>query len=158
MSSLKEHWSRFEDIQSALEDLDESEETRRYEIQNRYHIAVARANRLIDGDPSAAATTRVSNPSPALTISSQLAVKLPELHLPTFDGTIEEWPSFFDIFSSSIDRNEDLTQVQKLQYLRSALSGKAAASNRNYSRELRQCNRNTKEKVRSHTQTSNVTL
>ncbi|XP_076672890.1 uncharacterized protein LOC143371529 [Andrena cerasifolii] len=128
LNSLNEHWSRFENIQSAFEDLDEEEETRRYEIQNRYHLVVARVNRLIDRDSPAAPTMRASNSSPASTMSARLTVKLPELGLPTFDGTIENWPSFFDIFSSSIDRNEDLTPVQKLQYLRSVLLGKAAAS------------------------------
>ncbi|KOC60369.1 hypothetical protein WH47_08497 [Habropoda laboriosa] len=49
------------------------------------------------------------------------------MRLPTFDGTIEHWSSFYDIFSSTIDRNDDLTLVQKLQYLRSTLTGKAAA-------------------------------
>nr|XP_012143820.1 PREDICTED: uncharacterized protein LOC105662851 [Megachile rotundata] len=43
-----------------------------------------------------------------------MAIKLPEMRLPTFDGTIENWG------------NEDLTPVQKLQYLRSTLTGKAA--------------------------------
>ncbi|CAK9799191.1 hypothetical protein ANTPLA_LOCUS1925 [Anthophora plagiata] len=49
------------------------------------------------------------------------------MRLPTFDRTIEHWSSFYDIFSSTIDRNDDLTPVQKLQYLRSTLTGKAAA-------------------------------
>ncbi|XP_012147289.1 uncharacterized protein LOC105663376 [Megachile rotundata] len=41
--------------------------------------------------------------------------------LPTFDGSIEEWSSFYDIFLAMIGRNEDLTPVQKLQYLQSTL-------------------------------------
>ncbi|XP_029054468.1 uncharacterized protein LOC114881773 [Osmia bicornis bicornis] len=49
------------------------------------------------------------------------------MRLPTFDGAIEGWASFYDIFSSTIDRDEYLTPVQKLQYLRSTLTGKAAA-------------------------------
>ncbi|KOC59852.1 hypothetical protein WH47_10766 [Habropoda laboriosa] len=48
------------------------------------------------------------------------------MRLPTFDGTIEKWTSYFDIFCSMIDRNDDLTPVQKLQYLRSTVVGKAA--------------------------------
>ncbi|XP_012136798.1 uncharacterized protein LOC105662011 [Megachile rotundata] len=49
------------------------------------------------------------------------------MRLPTFDGKIEEWASYFDSFSSMIDQNTDLTLVQKLQYLRSTLTGRAAA-------------------------------
>ena len=50
----------------------------------------------------------------------------PEARLPTFDGTLENWRSFYDSFSSMIDRNEQLTPFQKLYYLRSTLTGKAA--------------------------------
>jgi hypothetical protein len=57
-----------------------------------------------------------------------LLIKLPEIHLPTFDGTIENWHSFYDSFSSTIDRSERLTPVQKFHYLRSSLTGKAARS------------------------------
>jgi hypothetical protein len=45
-----------------------------------------------------------------------------------FDGTIEEWNSFYDTFVSTIDRNEKLTPVQKYHYLRSSVTGKAARS------------------------------
>ncbi|CAD1476680.1 unnamed protein product [Heterotrigona itama] len=55
-----------------------------------------------------------------------MVVKLPEMSLPNFDGASESWASFFDIFSSVIDQNEDLTPGQKLQYLRSTLRGRAS--------------------------------
>ncbi|XP_076765049.1 uncharacterized protein LOC143432163 [Xylocopa sonorina] len=48
------------------------------------------------------------------------------MQLPTFDGTYEIWASFYVVFLSIIDRNENLTPVQKLQYLRSTLTGMAA--------------------------------
>ena len=128
LTGLNEYWKRFDDIQSDIEDLDEGEETRRFEIQNDYYAVVARANRLIQGERPAASSTRDTNASPALSVSTPTPVKLPDLNLPTFDGTIEKWTSFYDIFSSSIGRNDDLTPVQKLQYLRSVLTGKAAAS------------------------------
>jgi hypothetical protein len=45
-----------------------------------------------------------------------------------FDGTVEEWESFYDTFISTIDRNEKLTSVQKYYYLRSSVTGKVARS------------------------------
>ena len=57
-----------------------------------------------------------------------MTTKLPELHLPKFDSTIENWHSFFDSFSATIDQKEHLTPVQKFRYLQSALTGKAAQS------------------------------
>jgi hypothetical protein len=55
-------------------------------------------------------------------------IKLPEIQLSIFDATLENWHSFFDSFTATIDRNERLTPVQKFQYLRSPLTGKAARS------------------------------
>ncbi|XP_029055294.2 uncharacterized protein LOC114882599 [Osmia bicornis bicornis] len=127
LNGLNETWKKFDDLQFALEELDESEEPRRYQIQNDYYTAIARANRLLHNGQPTGSTTRAANPSPASTASAPMAIKLPEMRLPTFDGTIEEWSSFHDIFTLMIDRNEDLTPVQKFQYLRSTLTGKAAA-------------------------------
>ncbi|XP_033365531.1 uncharacterized protein LOC117242737 [Bombus vosnesenskii] len=61
-------------------------------------------------------------------VAEPTSIKLPEIHLPTFDGTIENWHSFYDSFLSTIDRSERLTPVQKFHYLRPSLTGKAARS------------------------------
>lgn len=127
LNGLNEVWKRFDEIQFNIEELDESEEGHRFEIQNSYYAAVARAQQLIHDQQSTSPLVRVVNDSPATIVSAPMAIKLPEMRLPTFDGTIEKWAPFFDIFSSIIDRNEDLTPVQKLQYLRSTLTAEAAA-------------------------------
>nr|XP_012153583.1 PREDICTED: uncharacterized protein LOC105664297 [Megachile rotundata] len=127
VNGLTEVWKRFDDIQFNIEELDDSEEPRRFEIQNNYYSVIARANRLLQGQQSVDPSIRAVNVSPATTVPAPMTIKLPEMRLPVFDGTIEKWASFFDLFSSMIDRNEDLTPVQKLQYLRSTLTGKAAA-------------------------------
>ena len=56
-----------------------------------------------------------------------LGVKLPKIELPRFDGKVEEWLSFKDRFVSMIDSKVTLSDIEKLHYLRSALSGDAAA-------------------------------
>ena len=48
--------------------------------------------------------------------------------MPQFDGALENWTYFYDTFSSTVDRNENLTPVQKFQYLRSSITGRAARS------------------------------
>ncbi|XP_017791909.1 PREDICTED: uncharacterized protein LOC108573929 [Habropoda laboriosa] len=118
-------WKKFDDIQDAIEELDENETDRRFELHNNYYAVTARARKLLDEDLHATTNTRAAF-SPTISTSAPITVKLPEMRLPTFDGTIEDWDSFFDIFESTIDRNENLTSVQKLQYLRSALTGRAA--------------------------------
>ncbi|XP_062538987.1 uncharacterized protein LOC134207279 [Armigeres subalbatus] len=55
----------------------------------------------------------------------QMRVKLPEIKLPTFDGTIKEWPSFRDSFQSLIASNMQLSDVDKFSYLLSSLSKEA---------------------------------
>lgn len=127
LNGLHDAFKKFDNVQFDLEELDESEHERRYEIQNDYYVAVARATNLMADERPAISNARETSNSPASTVSAPMAIKLPEMRLPTFDGTIETWTSFFDIFTSIIDRNEDLTPVQKLQYLRSTLTGKAAA-------------------------------
>ena len=52
-------------------------------------------------------------------------VKLPKLPLPVFGGKITEWPAFWDSYSSTIDKNEELSKVDKFKYLISSLSGEA---------------------------------
>ncbi|CAD1471353.1 unnamed protein product, partial [Heterotrigona itama] len=116
LDGMKHQWETFDEIQSNIEELDPSEESRSYEIQANYYAIVNRANQLIQTKPSISQTVIVP-----------MAVKLPEMSLPTFDGASESWFSFFDIFSSVIDQNKALTPVQKLQYLRSTLRGRAAS-------------------------------
>ena len=43
-------------------------------------------------------------------------ITLPEIRLPQFDGALENWTYFYDTFSSTVDRNENLTKVQKFQH------------------------------------------
>lgn len=52
--------------------------------------------------------------------------KLPILEPPKFDGDFLNWPSFADLFKSTIGQNADLSASQKLQYLRSSLTGDAS--------------------------------
>ena len=52
-------------------------------------------------------------------------IKLPTASLPTFSGKYEEWISFKQSFSTLIHDNEELNEVEKLHYLRSALKDEA---------------------------------
>ena len=52
--------------------------------------------------------------------------RLPKLSLPTFDGDVLKWQSFWDSFECTIHANPSLTDVQKFAYLQSQLEGNAA--------------------------------
>ena len=47
--------------------------------------------------------------------------KLPKLEVPTFDGDLLKWKSFWDQFSISIHNRTDLTNAEKMVYLQNAL-------------------------------------
>ncbi|GFX80726.1 DUF1758 domain-containing protein [Trichonephila clavipes] len=53
-------------------------------------------------------------------------INLPKYYLPQFAGDFNSWLSFKSIFSSSIDSNESLTDIQKLQYLQTAVTSDAS--------------------------------
>jgi hypothetical protein len=46
------------------------------------------------------------------------AVKLPNIHLPTFSGVFTEWITFRDSYNALINDNRDLSDIQKSHYLR----------------------------------------
>ena len=52
--------------------------------------------------------------------------KLPKLNMPTFDGNVLNWQSFWDSFSSAVHENAYLSDVQKFNYLKSQLYGEAS--------------------------------
>lgn len=67
-------------------------------------------------------TTNVANSG-----SPHVDVKLPRMNLPTFGGSIVEWPSFFDLFDSAVHKNASLLDSQKLYFLKTNLVDEAAA-------------------------------
>lgn len=48
-----------------------------------------------------------------------------ETTIPSFSGNLCDWPSFFNLFSSSVHLNSNLPDVLKFMYLRSFLKGEA---------------------------------
>ena len=51
---------------------------------------------------------------------------LPKLELPTFTGSYTDWMSFIDLFKATVDSNSQLTNSEKLNYLRACVKGDAA--------------------------------
>ena len=57
--------------------------------------------------------------------NSNNMIKLPQLEIPIFNGDKMKWTEFWDTFKTTIDRNESLSDVEKLKYLNSMLIGEA---------------------------------
>ena len=52
--------------------------------------------------------------------------RVPKIDLPKFEGSYEKWSGFSDTFKSVVQNSRKFTDSEKLMYLRSCLSGKAA--------------------------------
>ncbi|XP_055585087.1 uncharacterized protein LOC129737941 [Uranotaenia lowii] len=54
-------------------------------------------------------------------------VRLPQIKLQTFDGNVDEWLSFRDLYTSLIHCKPDLPEIEKFHYLKGCLAGEAKA-------------------------------
>ena len=60
--------------------------------------------------------------------STQRKARLPKLEMKRFSGNICQWQEFWDCFESSVDGDQELAPVVKLNYLRGLLDGPAKAA------------------------------
>lgn len=67
-----------------------------------------------------------SNASGGSKPNSGVCRALPKISLPKFSGEYQDWPSFRDLFTSMVIFNKDISAVEKLQYLKSQVTGDAA--------------------------------
>ena len=84
-------------------------------------------------DPSVSLTSGGHNLEPSSFSSGELGalnlrVNLPRLQLPIFDGNIQQWQEFWDIFNSTIHEQQTLSAVSKFNYLKSVLKGSALST------------------------------
>ncbi|XP_043604778.1 uncharacterized protein LOC122577509 [Bombus pyrosoma] len=121
---LKEIRLGYEAIQSKMAPLDNEDPTRSLDVSDQFDEVSYRIGKLLEN------VRQPSTPTPetrdSSTDSGPISVRLLKMHLPMFDGTADDWESFHDTFMSAIDRNDKLTPVQKLHYLRTSLTGIAA--------------------------------
>ena len=77
-----------------------------------------------DSGPSSSLQTSQPNTTGATVPNS--TVRLPKLELKHFNGNLVEWTTFWDSYSSSIHENQNLSQIDKFNYLHSLLEKSAA--------------------------------
>ncbi|XP_057335010.1 uncharacterized protein LOC130673818 [Microplitis mediator] len=104
LQGVVKSWSKFDNIQLQLE-------------------TISRAKKLIKKGTVVAVNTTTEN---IQNLIQTMSVKLPQIQLISFSGAYEEWSSFFNNFTSLVHNNPSISPSQKLQYLRSALQGRAA--------------------------------
>ena len=74
--------------------------------------------------------TRLAVKEPAETTShsanNTTGLKTPKFKLPKFTGKYKDWVPFYDQFIFAVDRNDSISDIQKLNYLKASLQDEAA--------------------------------
>ncbi|XP_053686296.1 uncharacterized protein LOC128735836 [Sabethes cyaneus] len=99
----------------------------RLEFENRYFdiksFLIDKARELQDPPVLEQSTRQLDNS----TLGQVDHIRLPQIKLQSFNGNIDDWLSFRDLFTSMIHWKSDLPEVEKLHYLKSSLQGEAKA-------------------------------
>lgn len=101
-------------------------------VQERYFALASRIETMINSEGTSRTITDTpggtprSNSTEIATVIKKRRIKLPEAPLPKFDGRYENWLSFKNAFNNMIGMQSDLSDVDKLHYLKAALVGDAA--------------------------------
>jgi len=116
---------KFDEVQAEIElleidDISNSEEERE-KFENEYFATRSQIQELINIEKLSSGT----EPNASFNSSHLHRAQLAPISLPGFDGNIQEWSSFFDIFRAMVHEDDSYSTAQKLYYLRSCLSGSA---------------------------------
>ncbi|XP_062537898.1 uncharacterized protein LOC134206226 [Armigeres subalbatus] len=129
--SVDELWQKYGEILADIqahddfEDENEAFDKARLVYSDRYYYCKAflmdRAKEL--QDPREADRSVRANEASAHGHGTLDHVRLPQITLQEFNGDIDEWISFRDLFTSLIHRKIDLPEVEKFHYLKGCLQG-----------------------------------
>ncbi|KAG5861358.1 hypothetical protein JTB14_024745 [Gonioctena quinquepunctata] len=112
-------------IQDCIEDEDESQIVDREVVEERYVAVHSKLRTLIQKTVNMVSATNEVVAQGNYFRSSQGSptpkVKLPNLNIPIFTGSYEDWRSFYDLFLALVDKNSNLADSQKLLYLKSVV-------------------------------------
>jgi len=131
---LEDNWAKFQTEHERIchmhaERLEEESylKHRTYERCQEFYVQ-AKASLLEKRDMTDASNSSAqSSDTPASDSRSSHRVRsLPKISLPTFSGDYHAWRSFCDLFMSMVGENEDITNVEKMHYLKTCLTGDAA--------------------------------
>ncbi|XP_055522990.1 uncharacterized protein LOC129717170 [Wyeomyia smithii] len=129
LAKLEELWEGFSDVMVEIFAHDNySAETsglekERMEFSDRYYEVksfLVDKTKELEEPHRLANSTRVGD---VTTHGGMDHVRLPQIKLQSFNGDIDEWFSFRDLFTSLIHWKEDLPEVEKFHYLKGCLQG-----------------------------------
>lgn len=124
LTKLNECIDLFNEAQQSIADLDQGhdEERERLKFEDECLTLKATMEDLIAKNTP----TEIVNTSHSSHSSTGDSLRLPTIQPPTFNGNLEDWPSFFDTFNALFHNNATLNDVQRLHYLKTSVCGPAA--------------------------------
>ncbi|CAH2096332.1 unnamed protein product [Euphydryas editha] len=120
MQAAQDHFNTFNNIQNQIElILPESEYTANFEyvesFESLYFNVLATAESIVENTVESLKCNSKS--------SVQSNVKLPDIKLPSFDGSFDQWLEYRNSYITMIHNRSDLDEIQKFHYLKASLSG-----------------------------------
>jgi hypothetical protein len=124
--------SEFDSVQKQIEshveeDAVDEQVDYREEFENNFIAAAVRVNKILDAAKSETPNGNTHHSNISVTNPNFVPVALPTMSLPSFDGSWEQWLSFYQRFDSLIHSNASLSPIQKFQYLNSCVEGEASS-------------------------------
>jgi len=110
-AKLEHYWAEYNEVQSRLESLDESEGCDWDGFEEAINALSAKIRELIF--PSPTLRTSIFSPSSVRDSDRSTHIRLPKLNLPTLSGKYDKWFPFFDTFNSIIHSNILLSNTQR---------------------------------------------
>ena len=133
-------WNDLTEVQASLSIyLEDSEIDSECVAHNEYEMRVmdymARMTKylLISANTHAENSSGSNESGSSLGSTCKVQVRLPKIELPTFDGDILCWQSYYQSVKVSIVDNSVLADAQKLEYIMRSLKGVAAESVKGFS-------------------------
>ncbi|XP_071580875.1 uncharacterized protein [Temnothorax nylanderi] len=133
IARLTELYQNFEELNDELVVLepDEGHQDEFTHLEERFYSLAGKIENILDAAKNTNSVaggsndeTRNDNIGTVVSVKKR-RIKLPEAPLPTFDGKYENWLSFKNAFRNMISSQTDLSDVDKLHYLKSALIDEA---------------------------------
>ncbi|KAJ8967186.1 hypothetical protein NQ314_003015 [Rhamnusium bicolor] len=115
LAKVKEQWSSIQILNEEIM-VHESSFQSNYFIGKEYQTIVQTYEEAVDSLLYSVTTNT--------TKSNKLI--LPKITIPFFDGIYEHWPTFKDIFLKVIHTNKSLSNIEKMQYLKTHVRGEAS--------------------------------
>ena len=126
-----DHSRRLESIFSAFDTLRQDWRKARLPSDHALKKELDACTKVVDTLAANTARAKIrSAPGASLSSSSRVdrdRTKLPTISIPTFNGDILAWPTFWQKFSATVHVHNDLPESTKLAYLRTAITDPEAA-------------------------------